>query len=189
MKTTKLLIAALASLMLLTSACGKSGGSVETPVEGPAGSSGSGCTNCSGFVAGPTVFTGNLSGSAYSLQGLTVIADQNSLANIYTSSPRTTGSYQGMVVGGTFVASGSNSCIPNGTYSLQGSQVGMISPNLQTQAVSPLWVSLTGPATFKGPLYIKLNDTNGDDIGDVGTTAYLWFYCNGAWTSVGMSAQ
>lgn len=190
MKTTKLLIAALASMMLLTTACGKSGGGDDTAAVPPAaGGVGATCSNCSGFVAGPTVFSGNLNGAAYSIQGLTVVADQNSLATVYSSNPRMTGSYQGLPTGGTFIANGSNSCIPNGSYTISGAQVGMISPNLSTQSVSPLWVTLTGPTTFKAPMYISLKDTNGDDVGDVGTTVYLWFQCNGGWSSVGMTAQ
>ena len=187
MKTQKLLFAALASLMLLTTACGKSGGGDEH-----SGGAGSGvsesCSNCTGFVAGPTVFTGNVSGASYSIQGLTVVADQNSIATVYSASPRMTGTYQGLPTGGTFVANGSNSCIPNGSYSIQGLQVGMISPDISTQSISPLWVTLTGPTTFKAPMYIKLKDTNGDDVGDTGTTVYLWFQCNGGWSSVGMTA-
>jgi hypothetical protein len=187
MKTTKLLFAVMVSMMLLTTACGKSGGSNEAA--GSGGGISENCSNCSGFVAGPTVFSGNVSGnSGYSIQGLSVAADKNSLATIYSNNPRMTGTYQGIPTGGTFIANGTSSCIPNGSYSIQGLQVGMISPDLTTQSISPMWVTLSGPATFKIPMYIKLVDTNGDDMGDTGTTVYLWFQCNGGWSQVGMSA-
>lgn len=185
MKTSKLLFAALASLMLLTTACGKSNNNSDS------GTSGTGisenCTNCTGFVSGPTVFSGNVASGAFRIDGLTVVADQNSLSTVFDSSPRINGTYQGIPTGGTFVVSGSPSaCVPDGSYSIQGLTVGMISPTLSVQASNPMWVTLSGPTTFKVPMYIVLHDSNGDDIGDAGSTVYLWFYCNGGWSSVGM---
>jgi len=190
MKTTKLLIAALASLMLLTTACGKSGNNAAEVPAGNGGGVSPSCTNCTGFVSGPTVFSGNVSGGSYRIDGLTIVSDQNSLASVQTSSPRMTGTYQGLPTGGTFVASGSSSsCVPDGTYSVQGLTVGMISPNLSAQSAGPMWVSLVGPATIRSPIYIVPRDTNGDDIADSGTTIYLWVYCNSAWNSITMTAN
>ncbi|HEY8269578.1 MAG TPA: hypothetical protein VIG33_01715 [Pseudobdellovibrionaceae bacterium] len=193
MKTTEILFTALTSLMLLTTACGNtSNGGDPVAAAAPAAATGTdGCINCTGFVAGPPVFSGNVSGGGFRIDNLTVIADQNSLdtaaAQSPGSSPRMSGTYQGMVTGGTFTASGST-CVADGTYQVSGLQVGMISTNLSTQSVSPMWVTLKGPSTIRAPIYIKLADTNNDDIGDSGTVVYLWFYCSG-WNSIGMSAQ
>lgn len=192
MRMKEILFTALISLMLLTTACGKNGTGGD-PVATPAASASgiAGCINCAGFVAGPTVFSGNVSSGAFRVDNLTVISDQHSLdaaaAQVSGAGPRMNGTYQGMVTGGTFTAAGS-SCVPDGTYQVGGLQVGMISPNLNTQAVNPMWVVLTGPTTLKVPVYIKLADTNSDDIGDRGTMFYIWFSCGG-WTSVGMGAQ
>lgn len=191
MKTTKLLFTALTSLMLLTTACDKKKGPDEAaPAAADPGVSAS-CLNCSGFVAGSSVFSGKVSSGAFHIDNLTVIADKNSLATATqatSSSPRINGTYQGLVTGGTFTASGS-SCVGDGTYQVSGLQVGMISPDLSTESTNPMWVTLTGPTTIKAPIYIKLVDTNSDDIGDTGTMVYVWFYCSGAWASVGMAAQ
>jgi hypothetical protein len=189
MKTTKILFAALTSLMLLTTACGKEN---KGPDEAPAApaAAGQSCINCTGFVAGPSVFSGTVSSGAFRIDGLTVIADENSLATAtqaMSSRPRVNGTYQGMVTGGTFTASGS-ACIADGTYQVSGLQVGTISPNLSTQSANPMWVTLTGPKTIKAPVYIKLVDTNSDDIADAGTAVYVWLDCSG-WTSIGMTAQ
>lgn len=187
MRTTKYLLTALVSLMLLTTACDK-GKKNNSEAAAPAPGISESCTNCTGFVPGPTVFSGNVSSGAFRIDGLQVTADQNSLASVMESSPRISGTYQAIVSGGTFTASGS-ACVTDGTYQVQGLKVGMVSPNLSIQASTPLWVMLTGPATYKVPMYIKLADTNSDDMADTGTAAYLWFYCNGQWTSVGMYAQ
>ncbi|MGZ3744983.1 MAG: hypothetical protein ACXWRA_14455 [Pseudobdellovibrionaceae bacterium] len=192
METTKVLFAALVSLMMLTTACGKTSSGGDPAPAAAAATGTASCINCTGFVSGPTVFSGGVSSGAFRVDNLTVVADQNSLASAATqvsgSGPRMNGTYQGMVTGGTFTASGS-SCVADGTYQVSGLQVGVISPNLSTQAVDPMWVVLTGPSTLKVPVYIKLADTNNDDIGDRGTMFYIWFYCNGNWTSIGMAAQ
>lgn len=188
MKTTKSFFVALLSLMLLTTACDKGKKNFEAPAAGGSSGVSESCTNCTGFVAGPNVFSGNVSSGAFRIDGLQITADQNSLASVYDSNPRMNGTYQGIVSGGTFTASGS-SCVADGTYQIQGFQVGMISPNMNTQAVSPLWVHLSGPASYKIPMYIKFKDTNADDTADAGTAVYLWFHCNGQWTSVGMYMQ
>lgn len=185
MNTTKLLFAALVSLMMLTTACGKTSNSEE--VSGGGSGVGSSCTNCTGFVNGPTAFSGNVTNGVFRIDGLQVIADQNSLATVFDSSPRINGTYQGLVTGGNLVASGS-ACIPDGSYQVQGLQVGMVSQDLHVQKGNPLWVSLVGPTKIKAPLYIQLKDTNGDDMGDAGTVVYLWLHCNGAWTATSMSA-
>ena len=186
MNTTKLLFAALVSLMMLTTACGKNSNSEE--VSGGGGGVSESCANCSGFVNGPAAFSGNVTNGAFRIDGLQVVSDQNSLASVFDSSPRINGTYQGLVTGGTLVASGS-ACIPDGSYQVQGLQVGMVSQDLNIQKNNPLWVSLVGSTTLRAPLYIQLKDTNGDDIGDAGTVVYLWLYCNGGWTAISMSAN
>lgn len=183
MKTTTLLTTVLLSLMVLTTACGKATVKSESPVGNAAA-----CTNCTGFQTGPTVFSGAVASGAFRIDGLQVVADQNSLATVESEAPQISGTYQGMVTGGTLTAAGS-SCLPDGSYQVQGLQVGSISPSLSVQAVNPMWVTLSGPSTIQAPLYITLADSNGDGLADAGSTVYLWLYCNGAWTSLSMSAN
>src|SRR5437868_4654835 len=162
MKTTKLLFAALTAMTLLTTACGKNNSGGDAAASVPGGDVAAACSNCTGFVAGPTAFAGNVVNGAFRIDNLTVVSDQNSLATAGGS--KISGTYQGMVTGGTFTSSGS-SCVMDGTYQISGLQVGLISQNLGTESSNPMWVTLTGPMTYKAPVYIKLADTNGDDIG------------------------
>ena len=183
---TKLLFTALATLMLLTTAC--SNENKDGEVAG-AGAPGVQCVNCSGFVAGAAVFSGTVSNGASRIDGLQIVADANSLATATQSysNPKTTGTYQGLVTGGTFTSVGS-ACLPDGTYQVSGFQVGTISQSLTTQASNPLWVALTGPTSTKATMYIAMADTNGDDVADAGTRIYLWINCNG-WTRVDLTAN
>ena len=183
---TNLLFTALATLMLLTTACSK-----ENKDQAPAGGGdvAAACANCQGFVAGATVFSGTVSNGASSISGLQVVADQNSLATATQnySNPKTKGTYQGLVTGGSFTASNA-ACLTNGTYQVSGFQVGTISQSLQTQASNPLWVTLTGPSTVRATMYIAMNDANNDDVADTGTRVYLFVSCNGAWSRVDLTS-
>lgn len=184
---TKLLFSALATLMLLTTACSKENKEAEVAAAG-GGAAGVQCINCDGFVAGAVVFSGTVSNGGSRIDGLQITADANSLATATQnySNPKTTGTYQGLVTGGTFT-SVSSACLPDGTYQVAGFQVGTISQSLTTQSSNPLWVTLTGPASVKAPMYVALADTNGDDVADAGTRVYLWLNCNG-WTRVDLTA-
>ncbi|WP_413291134.1 hypothetical protein [Bdellovibrio sp. HCB337] len=178
------LTTALLALMLLTTACSKPKADVA-----PSAGNGATCTNCDGFVTGPTVFQGNLASSAGSRwDGLQVIADANSIATAGQSSsmPKTQGTYQAIATGGTFNAV-SAACLPNGTYSVSSLQVGSVSPSLSVQAANPMWVTLSGPTTVRATMYFVAADSNGDDVADAGSRVYMFINCNG-WTRVDLTA-
>lgn len=178
---------ALLALMLMTTACSKpkqDEASAGTPNNGAT------CANCDGFVAGPTVFQGNLSSSTgSSWSGLQVIADANSISTAAqsTSRPKTQGTYQAIATGGTFT-SVSSACLPDGTYSVSVLQVGSVSPSLTVQASNPMWVTLSGPSTVRAPIYFVPADSNGDDVADSGSKVYMFINCNG-WTRVDLTAN
>lgn len=188
---TNLLYSALVTLMLLSTACSKGMNATPSvePAVTPTTSSATGCLNCQGFVAGATVFSGTLANSTSRMEGVQIVADQNSLATAAqnTSNPKTLGNYQALVTAGTFTAAGA-ACLPDGTYKMEGFQVGTLSPSLTVQSNNPLWVTLTGPKLARATLYLSFVDSNGDDTADAGTAAYLWVDCNGQWTRVDLSA-
>lgn len=183
---SKFFYIALTALLVLNTACSK-GHKNADPAEGAPSNSAT-CTNCEGFEAGPTIFSGNVSNGSSHLDGLQIVADNNSLATAAQtySNPKTQGTYQAMVTGGTLTAVNA-ACLPDGTYQVQGFKVGSVSANLSVQASSPLWVTLSGPTTVRATMYAALADSNGDDVADAGTKIYLWLDCSG-WTRVDLTA-
>jgi len=181
---SNILLSTLVALLFLTTACSMENNN-EVAAAAPVGAT---CINCTGFVPGAVVFSGTVSNGGSRIDGLQVIAEANSLATASQSysPPKTKGTYEALVNAGTFTSVGS-ACLPDGTYQVSGLQAGTISQNITTQSTNPMWVTLTGPAVVKSPIYVVLADQNSDDVADAGTKVYLWVNCNG-WTRIDLTS-